>query len=174
MAFTEREFRDTLGRFATGVAIVTSEVDGTLLGSTVSSFNSVSLSPPLVLFSLACSAQSFPLWQKAERFGVTILGEHQTDLSNRFARGGADKWAGLVPLRGEHGVPLIRGGLAAFECETYARHEGGDHEIMVGRVLSFTRSEQQPLLFFGGRYRRLQTDTQIETPPGMDTWLHGW
>src|SRR5690242_14000434 len=98
MSFTDREFRDALGQFATGVAVVTAEVEGTLLGATVSSFNSVSLAPPLILFSLARSAQSFPLWLNAKQFGVTVLGENQNDISNRFARGGADKWAGLAPL----------------------------------------------------------------------------
>jgi flavin reductase (DIM6/NTAB) family NADH-FMN oxidoreductase RutF len=174
MSFTDREFRDALGQFATGVAVVTAEVEGTLLGATVSSFNSVSLAPPLILFSLARSAQSFPLWLNAKQFGVTVLGENQNDISNRFARGGADKWAGLAPLRGAHGVPLLRGGLVAFECETYSSHEGGDHQIIVGRVLSFSRSEARPLLFHGGRYQRLHSDQPIESPPELDVWLHGW
>jgi 3-hydroxy-9,10-secoandrosta-1,3,5(10)-triene-9,17-dione monooxygenase reductase component len=174
MSFTDREFRDALGRFATGVAVVTAEVDGMLLGSTVSSFNSVSLAPPLILFSLARSAQSFALWRKATRFGVTVLGESQNDLSNRFARGGAEKWTDIAPIRGSSGVPLLRGGLACFECETYALYEGGDHEIVVGRVLSFNRSEARPLLFYGGRYHRLHSDRPIESPADLDVWLHGW
>jgi flavin reductase (DIM6/NTAB) family NADH-FMN oxidoreductase RutF len=174
MGFTEREFRDALGQFATGIAVVTSEVDGTLLGSTVSSFNSVSLAPPLILFSLARSAQTFPLWIKAQHFGVTILAEHESDLSNRFARGGAEKWNGLAPLRGSNGIPLLRGGLAVFECATHALYDGGDHEIMVGRVLSFIRNDGRPLLFHGGRYRRVHDDQPIETPPDADLWLHGW
>ena len=174
MSFTDREFRDALGQFATGVAVVTAEVDGTLLGSTVSSFNSVSLAPPLILFSLARSAQTFSLWLQAKHFGITVLGESQNDVSNRFARRGAEKWSGLAPLRGARGVPLVRGGLVAFECEKYAFHEGGDHEIVVGRVLSFTRSEARPLLFYGGRYQRLHSDQPIELPPDLDVWLHGW
>jgi flavin reductase (DIM6/NTAB) family NADH-FMN oxidoreductase RutF len=174
MNFTAREFRDALGQFPTGVCIVTAEVDGTLLGATVSSFNSVSLDPPLVLFSLARSASAFPLWQKAMHFGVAVLAESQIDLSNRFARSGADKWSGLAPLRGESGVPLLRGALATFECETFARYEGGDHEIIVGRVLSFTRINASPLLFHAGGYRRIQFDQPIATPPDIDVWLHGW
>ena len=174
MNFTDREFRDALGQFATGVCVVTAEVDNTLLGSTVSSFNSVSLAPPLVLFSLARSALTLPLWLKATHFGVTVLAEGQSDMSNRFARGGADKWNGLAPLRGASGVPLLRGGLVTFECETYACYEGGDHEIVVGRVLSFTRTEAAPLLFHGGRYSRLHSDQPIETPPDAEVWLHGW
>jgi flavin reductase (DIM6/NTAB) family NADH-FMN oxidoreductase RutF len=96
MSFTDREFRDALGQFTTGVCVVTAEVDGILLGATVSSFNSVSLAPPLILFSLARSAQTLPLWLKATHFGVTVLAESQTDLSNRFARGGAEKWNGRL------------------------------------------------------------------------------
>ncbi len=91
--------------------MVTAEVDNTLLGSTVSSFNSVSLAPPLVLFSLARSALTFPLWLKATHFGVTVLAESQSDMSNRFARGGPEKWSGLAPLRSANGVPLLRDGL---------------------------------------------------------------
>jgi flavin reductase (DIM6/NTAB) family NADH-FMN oxidoreductase RutF len=174
MSFTDREFRDALGQFATGVAVVTTEVEGTLLGSTISSFNSVSLAPPLILFSLARSAQSLQLWLKATHFGVTVLAEHQNDLSNRFARGGAEKWSGIAPVRGAHSIPLLRGGLVSFECETYAFYEGGDHEIMLGRVLAFNRNEAAPLLFFGGRYQRLHSSQPIETPPDTDYWLHGW
>jgi flavin reductase (DIM6/NTAB) family NADH-FMN oxidoreductase RutF len=174
MSFTDREFRDALGQFATGVCVVTAEVDGILLGSTVSSFNSVSLAPPLVLFSLARSAQTLELWLKATHFGVTVLAESQTDLSNRFARGGADKWTGLAPLRGKSGVPLLRGGLVTFECQTYATHEGGDHEIILGKVLEFSRTTSTPLLFHGGRYGRLHSDQKIDTPADIDVWLHGW
>lgn len=174
MEFREREFRDALGLFATGIAIVTAEVDNVLLGTTVSSFNSVSLSPPLVLFSLARSALSFSLWQKAKGFGVTLLGDHQSDLSTRFARGGTDKWSDVVVRRGAKGFPLMPEGIACFECETYERYEGGDHEILVGRVVSFESTPQDPLLFYGGRYRRLHADQPMVTPPDINAWLHGW
>ena len=174
MTFADREFRDALALFATGVVVVTANVEGVLLGSTVSSFNAVSLSPPLVLFSLARSAQTFELWSKATLFGVTILAERQNDLSNRFARGGAEKWNGLSPLVGAHGAPLLRGGLATFECEIHARYDGGDHEIILGRVLAFNRNQAAPLLFFGGKYQRLHSDQPIETPSDTDFYLHGW
>jgi flavin reductase (DIM6/NTAB) family NADH-FMN oxidoreductase RutF len=174
MNFTDREFRDALGQFPTGVCIVTAEVEGTLLGSTVSSFNSVSLVPPLILFSLARSALAFPLWLKAKHFGVAVLAEGQADMSNRFARSGADKWSGLAPLRGKGGVPLLRGSLVTFECETFAFYEGGDHEIVVGKVLSLTRTDATPLVFHAGRYQRLHSDQPIATPADIDIWLHGW
>jgi len=169
-----REFRDALGLFATGIAIVTTEVDGVLAGATVSSFNSVSLSPPLVLFSIARSAASFSLWQKSSGFGVTLLGEDQSDLSTRFAGRGTDKWSGLCVRHGPKGFPLMPGGTASFECEMHARYEGGDHEILVGRVVSFETAPRDPLLFYGGRYRRIQPDKPMATPPEVNAWLHGW
>jgi flavin reductase (DIM6/NTAB) family NADH-FMN oxidoreductase RutF len=174
MGFSDREFRDALGCFATGVAIATAEVEGTLLGTTISSFNSVSLSPPLVLFSLARSAFGLALWRKATGFGITLLGDDQSDLSTRFARGGTDKWSAVTPRRGAGGLPLIPGGLASFACETYARYDGGDHEILVGRVVSLQTASGEPLLFHRGRYRRIQSDEPIATPPEADIWLHGW
>lgn len=174
MSFTDREFRDALGQFTTGVAIVTADVDGTLIGATISSFNSVSLTPPLILFSLAKSAQSLPLWLQAKHFAVTVLAEHETDLSNRFARGGAEKWESVAPLRTAHGTPLLRGGLVTFECAAYATHPGGDHEILLGRVLTFSRAKAAPLLFFGGRYQRLHSPQPMETPPETEHLLHGW
>lgn len=129
--FDPCEFRNALGHFATGVAIVTTNADGQFLGTTISSFNSVSLVPPLVLFSMARSAMSLDLWRRAERYGVTVLAEHQTELSNRFARAGVDKFKDLRLQVMENGSPLLPDWLAYFECEPYARYEGGDHEIFV-------------------------------------------
>jgi flavin reductase (DIM6/NTAB) family NADH-FMN oxidoreductase RutF len=174
MSFTDREFRDALGHFATGVAIITAKVDGTLLGTTVSSFNSVSLSPPLVLFSLAQSALARPLWLQATHFAVSVLREDQKELSNRFAKAGTDKWHDVSPEFGVSGAPLLRGSLAVFECETYAVHDGGDHDIIIGKVQSFTRNTGSPLVFHGGRYRSLHQDRPLDTPPDADVWLHGW
>jgi flavin reductase (DIM6/NTAB) family NADH-FMN oxidoreductase RutF len=171
---SERAFRDALGRFATGVAIVTAEIEGMLLGTTVSSFNSVSLSPPLVLFSLARRALGFARWQEVEGFGVTLLDDTQSDLSTRFARGGSDKWSGLVPCRGPAGLPLIPHGLARFECQTHARYDGGDHEIIVGRVISFAAADGEPLLFFGGRYRRIEPEPPVAPLGEANLWLHAW
>ena len=175
MSFGPRDFRDALGEFATGVAIVSAEVDGILLGATISSFNSVSLDPPLILFSLGRSIQAFPLWSRATHFGVTVLSDGQDALSNRFARGGAEKWAGIEVRRGSHSIPFPGEGAAEFECETFARHPGGDHEIVIGRVLSFRRQPAPPLVFHGGRYRRIRTDEEIETPASIDLWwLQSW
>jgi flavin reductase (DIM6/NTAB) family NADH-FMN oxidoreductase RutF len=176
MTFDERQFRDALSRFATGVAVVTSQVDGIRMAITVSSFNAVSLHPPLVLFSIARSAQSFDLWQRAETFAVMLLEEGQGALSTRFARSGANKWHDIDAVPGATGVPLLPTWLACFECTVYARYEGGDHEIVVGQVVNLQNASGHyagPLVFYGGRYRALSTEGGYGTGPG-DIWLHGW
>ncbi|TCT06167.1 flavin reductase family protein [Aquabacter spiritensis] len=155
--FDPRAFRQALGRFATGVAIVTAGTpDGTVVGMTMSSFNSVSLDPPLVLFSVARTAHSLPAMRAATGFGINILAQDQQHLSNRFARALADKWQEVEHRRGGNDAPLLDGAIAHFECAPYARHDGGDHEIFLARVLRFsTAQEGEPLIFFGGRYHAL-------------------
>ncbi|MEP9350486.1 flavin reductase family protein [Xanthobacter sp. KR7-225] len=159
-SFDPLALRRVLGRFATGVAVVTAEGgpagQEAMVGMTMSSFNSVSLDPPLVLFSVARSALSLPALRAAPGYGISILGRHQEHLSNRFARPLADKWAGVEVRRGESRVPLIEGALAHLECAPYACHEGGDHEVFIARVLRFYAAEGgDPLIFFGGRYHAL-------------------
>jgi flavin reductase (DIM6/NTAB) family NADH-FMN oxidoreductase RutF len=176
MAFDERQFRDALGQFATGVAVVTSQIDGVKVAITVSSFNAVSLRPPLVLFSIARSVHSFNLWQRAETFAVMILQEGQGALSNRFARSGENKFHDIDVAPGVTGVPLLPIWLACFECTVYARYDGGDHEILVGEVVDLQNGSRQsrgPLVFYGGRYRTLSGDGGYGIGPG-DIWLHGW
>ena len=176
--FESREFRNTLGNFATGVAVVSCVGDGgEALAATVSSFNSVSLDPPLILFSLANSAASINAWMNAKTFGVTLLHHDQVDLSNTFARPLTDKWQNVQPLVGPvTGVPMIPNALAWFECAAWNHYAGGDHTIFVGRVLSFharTQSDCSPLVFFKGRYRGLAREVE---PAVADDglWLHGW
>jgi flavin reductase (DIM6/NTAB) family NADH-FMN oxidoreductase RutF len=176
MAFDERQFRDALGQFATGVAVVTSLVDGVRLAITVSSFNAVSLRPPLILFSIARSVQSFSLWQRAETFAVMILQEGQGALSNKFAKSGANKWHDIDVVSGVTGAPLLPEWLACFECIVYARYDGGDHEILVGEVVNLQTGSFQspgPLVFYRGRYRALSGDGGYGVGRG-DIWLHGW
>ncbi|CAH1649615.1 Nitrilotriacetate monooxygenase component B [Hyphomicrobiales bacterium] len=173
------ELREVLGLFATGVAIITATMeDGERIGATVSSFNSVSLDPPLVLFSIARAARAFSAWESAREFAVNILGEEQSVLSTRFSRSNTDKWAGIEPLPGEAtAAPLLPRALAWLECASYAQYDGGDHVIFVGRVLSLrcrSEPEPRPLVFFKSRYRRLDPDLAIETPSREDFWLHGW
>jgi len=157
MAFDAREFRNALGHFPTGVVLVTAPVDGREpLAMTVSSFNSVSLDPPLVLFSIARTAPSLAALLAAPRFAISVLRHDQSDLSTRFAFARDEKWDGVEPVLGETGCPLIRPCLASFECTHFAHHEGGDHLIIVGRVERFdTAPEGDPLVFFRGSYHHI-------------------
>ncbi len=147
------EFRKALGAFATGVTIITTRApDGSSLGLTCNSFNSVSLNPPLVLWSLAENALSLPVFRAAKHWAVHILSSDQDQLSARFAKRGVDKFAGLELDTGVGDIPLLRGCTARFQCETAFEYQGGDHVIFVGKVLAFDRSERAPLVFHGGRY----------------------
>jgi flavin reductase (DIM6/NTAB) family NADH-FMN oxidoreductase RutF len=176
MSFTSAEFRKALGVFPTGVAVITARAsNGTLHGMTVSSFNSVSLDPPLVLFSVARTVSSFPMWQNATAWGISVLAESQDGVSTRFAQSGGGKWSGFEPIAGTTGVPLLAGALAHFECERYAVYDGGDHLIFVGRVRELGRPAgvSGPLVFFSGRYH--QIDRPRQGASENDEWLlHGW
>jgi flavin reductase (DIM6/NTAB) family NADH-FMN oxidoreductase RutF len=149
----QREFRDALGRFATGVTVVTTITDEGPVGITANSFSSVSLDPPIVLWSIGRHSRRFPAFERCERFAVHVLGADQIDLSRRFARSG-DAFTGLEHDRNEHGVPLLRGCLSRFECERFAAHDGGDHVIMVARVNAASLANGEPLLFAAGGYGR--------------------
>lgn len=151
--FDAVEFRKALGAFATGVTIITTRSpDGSPLGLTVNSFNSVSLNPPLVLWSLANTAMSLPAFRAAPHWAVHVLAADQDELSARFARRGEDKFSGIEVDTGLGNIPLLRGCTARFQCRTAFQYEGGDHVIFVGEVLSFDRAETAPLVFHSGRY----------------------
>jgi flavin reductase (DIM6/NTAB) family NADH-FMN oxidoreductase RutF len=175
-AVVPRALRDALGLFATGVAVVTATAShGERIGATVSSFNSVSLDPPLVLFSIARSARAFSTWEAVPHFAVNVLDERQGAISTRFARTLSDKWRNVRSSAGEWGSPLLHDALACFECARHAAHDGGDHLIIVGRILKFTSSglhDVLPLVFYRSRYRRL--DGERNTPLDADQWIHGW
>jgi flavin reductase (DIM6/NTAB) family NADH-FMN oxidoreductase RutF len=177
MSFTPGEFRNALGFFPTGVAVVTARApDGLFHGMTVSSFSSVSLEPPLVLFSVARTVTSFLAWESARAWGISLLGEAQDGLSTRFAQSGGEKWLGFEPFIGVIGVPLIPGALAHFECERYAVHDGGDHLILIGRVLALGRpagSVSRPLVFFSGRYHQIDRPREGASEDD-ERLLHGW
>ena len=154
-----RAFRDTLGRFPTGVTVITTvDGDGKRHGVTIGSFSSLSLTPPLVLFSLDKSANCHPAFLSCERFAVNVLAEDQTELSGIFASKEPERPWDAVPTRvGATGVPLIEGCCAVIECEREAVYPGGDHDIIVGRVVALDQSAAgRPLLFFGGGYHRLE------------------
>ena len=150
-----RELRRTLATFVTGVTVVTTiDEEGRFHGVTANSFSSVSLDPPLVLWSQAVAAQSHPVFFKAERFAVNILAEDQVDLSNRFAKSSREKFVGLEVDIGLGGVPLFRGCSAWLQCRVFSRLPGGDHTIYLGEVQSIDHAERKPLVFGNGRYLR--------------------
>ena len=155
-----RALRDTLGRFATGVTVVTAlDPDGHPIGLTVNSFAAVSLEPPLVLWSLANGSHNFAAFQRASHHCINVLAADQVDISNRFATWPADRFAGLRWQPGCGGAPVIDGCCAWFEVKNATQHAGGDHLIFVGQVERFRQlSDAAPLLFHGGRYRFLAED----------------
>ena len=158
--FDCRAFRGALGSFATGVTVLTALApDGEWIGLTVSSFNSVSLDPPLILWSLSCTSPKLDAFRRASHYAVNVLAANQQEISDRFATRSGERFTG-VPLReGLNGVPLLEGCCAWFECTQQAQHPGGDHVIFVGRVSRFAQGEPQaPLVFHGGSYRKLQFD----------------
>jgi flavin reductase (DIM6/NTAB) family NADH-FMN oxidoreductase RutF len=154
-----RKFRDAVGRFGTGVTIVTArDAQGTPVGMTANSFTSVSLDPPLVLFCPARTAESYVALSSGGPFVINVLSEAQQALSNRFARTSEDKWRELAFDTWDSGAPVLRDCLANLECETHAVHEAGDHAVVIGRVIRLGQAEGgRPLLYFGGRYAVLAT-----------------
>ena len=153
-SFTHAEFRAALGMFATGVTIVTARAaNGKLVGLTANSFNSVSLHPPLVLWSLARAAGSMAVFSAGSHYAINVLAADQQALAERFAAKGVDRWAGVLHTEGMAGAPLLTGAAATFECYNRSRYEEGDHVIFVGEVERCThRQGASPLLFHGGRF----------------------
>ena len=151
--FDSREFRNALARFATGVTVVTTrDSDGNRLGLTVSSFNAVSMEPPLVLWSLDRDSSTLSAFEAAPHFAVNVLGSEQVALSNRFAEREDDKFRDLDCRVGVGGVPLLPDCVARFQCRTIHRYAGGDHVIFVGQVEAFERQPGAALLFHDGDY----------------------
>ncbi len=152
-----RAFRNALGQFATGVTVMTGvSPAGDRFGITVTSFNSLSLDPPLILWSLGRDGGSFACFQAGTAFGVNILAAGQDALAYQFARVGVPKFDGIETLEGLDGVPLLTGCAAYFECDVEARYPGGDHDIVVGRVKRHYNIGGNPLLFHQGVLRPLE------------------
>jgi 3-hydroxy-9,10-secoandrosta-1,3,5(10)-triene-9,17-dione monooxygenase reductase component len=150
------EFRRVLGRFATGITIVTAMDDGEPVGVAANSFTSVSLDPPLVLFCVAHTSSTWPRIERAGRFAVNILGEHQEELCRLFATKDADRFGVAEWHEGIGGSPVLHDVIAYLDCERWAVYDGGDHDIVVGRVLDLgVPHDAGPLLFYEGRYGRL-------------------
>jgi len=155
---SEREFRDTLARWASGVTVVTARAGDEPIGMTAASFSSLSLDPPLILICVAHSAFSHDGLVGAPGFAVHVLGAEQAEMSSVFSRPGADKFAGYPDERGPHEVPLLPFGVARLSCERHATLGGGDHTILVGRVVRAERSGRDPLIYCNRAYGRLRTD----------------
>ncbi|WP_262272167.1 flavin reductase family protein [Microvirga yunnanensis] len=151
-ALDSRTFRRCLGQFATGVAVITAESGEQRAGVTVNSFSSVSLDPPLVLWSISRKSRSFPVFQASDTFAVNILASDQIDVSRHFSSSEEDKFARPLWRPGRSGSPILNGVVGHFECRRIASHEGGDHVIHIGRVEHFARFSGEPLLFVQGRY----------------------
>jgi len=151
-----KHYRSALGMFTTGITIVTTRsANGEPVGMTANSFGSLSLEPPLVLWSLSIKAKGLKVYSKSEYFAVHVLTAEQVELSKRFARTGEDKFSGLSLEEGLGGSPLIAGCAARFQCKSESLFDGGDHLIMVGRVMQYEYTpEANPLLYFQGSYAR--------------------
>lgn len=160
-----KAFRNALGQFATGVTIVTARgASGEFVGATVSSFNSVSLDPPMVLWSLDKRANSREAFESSTHFAVHVLAIEQRELAERFAKRGINKFEGLECRPGVGQVPLLAGCAACFECVTRHKYDGGDHVIFVGEVERFEHVAGSPLLFHGGAFAQTRTLVR-EAPP---------
>ncbi|WP_211443010.1 flavin reductase family protein [Collimonas humicola] len=157
-------FREALGHYASGITVITSHMDGEPIGFTCQSFHSVSMSPPLVSFSVMTSSASYPKIRQAGRFAVNILSDEQARISNQFARRGTDKWLGIEWQESPLGNPIIVGSLHWLDCEIHAEHAAGDHLIVIGEVKALNLQEAaatQPLLYYKGQYCNLAAHSPV-------------
>ena len=153
--FDAKELRRAFGAYATGVTVVTTRHGhGAFVGLTVNSFTSVSLEPPLVLWSQSLRAPSLSAFREATHFVVNVLGEDQASISHHFAKAHPDKFATIPHTLSNRGAPIITGAIAHFECDTAFEYKGGDHAIFVGRVTHYAIEPGAPLIFWSDRYRR--------------------
>jgi flavin reductase (DIM6/NTAB) family NADH-FMN oxidoreductase RutF len=154
-----RDFRNALGTYATGVTIITAAgADGKPYGLTCNSFASVSLNPPLVLWSLVLYSSSLSVFQNAGHFAINVLGASQQALANKFAKSSEDKFAGVEWTSGIGDAPLLKDSVANFQCRAVNRYYGGDHVIFLGAVEAYAYNRDEPLLFARGGYGRFIAD----------------
>jgi len=158
MSIDTREMRNALGRFATGVCIISTVTnEGEALGLTANSFASVSLDPPLVLWSLQNDSEVFNRYSSTRYYAINFLAQQQQELSARYAKKGDHVLASSHFTPGKFGAPILNEAVASLECELHATHAGGDHVIIVGKVVNMQVYEgRNPLLFFAGTYRELK------------------
>ncbi|MEE4377944.1 MAG: flavin reductase family protein [Candidatus Competibacteraceae bacterium] len=155
-AFNEVEFRRTLGTFATGITVVSMvNGNGQFDGLTVNSFNSVSLDPPLILWSLSLTSPRFAMLQNIPHFAINILAADQIAIADRFATQNDDPFDGIETTLGLGGVPLLQGCVAILECRTETTYPGGDHLIFIGHVERLHYQVGEPLVYWNSGYRTL-------------------
>jgi len=162
-AVSGRQFRDALAQFATGVTIITARAQHGFVGFTANSFNSVSLEPPLVIWSLARRSRSLAMFEGAAQYAVNVLAHDQIELARRFSRPHTDRFAGVAFHLGPADAPLIAGCAAWLECRHHALHPAGDHMLFIGEVVAAAHRRLSPLVWHGSRYRVSQPD-----PEGRD------
>ena len=155
--FDSLHFRQALSQFATGVTVITTRLeDGSFRGLTASSFNSVSLDPPLVLWSLGTAANSLPIFSGNSHYVINVLNAEQAHLAKLFSRRTDDPWEGVEYELSRTGMPILKGAIAWFECHNRSRYPEGDHVIFVGEVEECAFAPQAPLIFHGGQFGKLK------------------
>lgn len=153
ISIDSQELRHTLSAFATGITVISIiDDEGNPKGLTVNSFNSVSLDPPLILWSLAVTTPDFTAFRQASRFAVNVLAEDQIAISERFASVATDRFADIAYTLGLGDVPLLEGCVAVLECCSEIAYPGGDHVILLGRVQRLQRFARPPLIYYDGSY----------------------
>lgn len=167
-----KQLRNCFGKFATGVTVITTvAADGTPVGLTVNSFSSLSLDPPMILWSLVKTSSNREVLEQATHFVVNVLASDQMDVSNQFARPAEDKFAGIETVPGETGIPLIANTVAHLECRKVMTYEGGDHIIFIGEVEHFDANGKPPLLFASGQYALAarHPHVKLSTPAAVES-----
>jgi flavin reductase (DIM6/NTAB) family NADH-FMN oxidoreductase RutF len=158
MSLDPREFRNALGRFATGVCVITADDSGTPFGMTANSFASVSLDPALVLWSIQKDSECAPIFENVSRYGINILNSDQQAISNQYAKKGDHDLIEGSYRQGSSGAIVLKEAMTSFECEVEQRIDAGDHIILLSKVLDMSNdpADREPLLFFSGKYRELK------------------
>jgi flavin reductase (DIM6/NTAB) family NADH-FMN oxidoreductase RutF len=160
--FDSREYRKALGQYATGVTVITTRaIDGRFVGLTANSFSSVSLDPPLVLWSLSRQSSTLADFTGASHFAINVLAADQHHLSRRFSTFHPDRFSGVDYAEGTAGIPLLNGAIACFVCRNVRQYDAGDHVILIGEVEKYDRLDGDPLVFHSGDYRVVTRHTEF-------------
>ncbi|MFC7394133.1 flavin reductase family protein [Scopulibacillus cellulosilyticus] len=158
----QRQFRDISGSFATGVTVITTKSEcGHPIGMTANSFTSLSLNPPLILFNIAKSSSLYDAFMKSNIFAVNILSAEQENLSRQFSKKNIDRFEGIGYEEDVTGSPILKDVLGYFDCVVKSRYDGGDHTIIIGETKNGAVKDGDPLIFYRGKYARLESSRMI-------------